>query len=73
MLRKDILVNSRWLRDHAAGRGALFHPLNHAQGPSQSRHVPNVRISSFIDESIESYEISFDDWKRGERGAKEAA
>ena len=63
MLRGDVLKNSRWLRDHTIGRGNLFHPLNHAQGPSQAKHVPNIRISSFYKKVNESYDILIDNWK----------
>ena len=64
MLRKDVLQNSRWLRDHSEGRAGLFHPLSHAQGPSQAKHVPDVRVSSFREKCGESYEIFVDNWKK---------
>ena len=67
ILRREVLKNSRLLRDHPDGRTTLFHPLNHAQGPSQSRHVPNIRISLFIKKPEQSCEVFIDNWKEGEK------
>ena len=70
-LRMEVLKDSRWLRDHRGGRISLFHPLKHPQGPSQARHVPGIRISSFINNLDKTCEIIIDDWKEGEKKVPE--
>ena len=63
-LRRQVLQGSRWLRDHVEERSGLFHPLKHPQGPSQAKHVPRIRISSFADEQRGLYDVFIDDWRR---------
>ena len=65
-LRKDVLRNSRWLRDHSEGRAGLFYPLSHNQGPSQAKHVPDVRVSSFKSSCEKGYDVFIDNWKSSE-------
>ena len=66
-LREEVLKSSRWLRDHHKERSSLFHPLGLPQGPSQAKHVPRVRISSFVDEQKGLYDVLVDNWRESSR------
>ena len=66
-LRKEVLKGSRWLRDHAEERSWLLHPLGLPPGPSQAKHVPNIRISTFVDEHKGLYDVFVDNWHKGAR------
>ena len=62
-LKNEVIVWSRWLREHVLPWTTLFHPLYHSQFPSQARHVPRMRISAFVDGSNNQYSVFVDDWR----------
>ena len=69
-LRDSLTEQSGWLHEHVSERGKLFTPLKLPQGPSQSRHVPRIRISTFVNQDSETYEVFVDDWKMNSKSSQ---
>ena len=65
-------ASCRWLRLHRKPRNILFCPMHSRDGPSNTEHVPDLRISARYSESEDACTITVDSWKTSGVGGHDA-
>ena len=71
-IKEQAEASCRWLRLHRRPRNIMFCPMHLRDGPSNSEHVPDLRISARYSESEDACTLRVDSWKISGAGGHDA-